>query len=196
MNCARSIAAVLFALSICRVLSGQAPLAKDVPKVFVGFLDDAREEMANWEPGVPRDRFVRPAFEKVGSGWRLVNAWSLPARMTWTIAFDGKSLGKVKSEAWEIGDRITQGRMDQGFRTIVQAIMTPMVAVPSVGPPSNHFAGLMASGPGKVRRPLVLVSKPYFGDPDGWKRLPQPPDRIANLVDRFLDNIAIRFILV
>jgi hypothetical protein len=157
-------------------------LAKDVPKVFVGFLDDAREELSNWEPGVTRDRFIRPAFEKVGSTWRPVNASSLPARMTWTIAFDGRSLGQVKGESWEIGDRITHGQMDQGFRTIVQAIVTPMVAVPSIGPPSKSFAGLMADGPGKVRRPLVLVSKPYFSDPDGWKRLPQPPDSIARLV--------------
>lgn len=37
-------------------------------------------------------------------------------------------------------------------------------------------------GPGKVRRPLVVVSKPYVSDPDRWKRLSHPPDRIAGLV--------------
>jgi hypothetical protein len=69
------------------------------PTVYVGFLDDAREEMANWEPGVAHVRIIRPAFEKVEAAWRPVNASSVPAQMSWTIAFDGRSLGQVKSEA-------------------------------------------------------------------------------------------------
>jgi hypothetical protein len=37
-------------------------------------------------------------------------------------------------------------------------------------------------GPGKTRRPLVVVSKPYGRDPDGWKRSSQLPDGITTLV--------------
>jgi hypothetical protein len=169
------------------LLSGHQRLAQatgptGTNHVYIGFLDDAREELTNWEPGVAPDRLIRPAFERVGSAWRSINASSLPSLMTWTIAYDGRSLGHVKGETEEIEDRITHGRMHHESLTIVQAIMTPQVAIASVGPPSKSFAGLIADGPGKVRRPLVLVSKPYFDDPDGWKRLPQPPDSIARLV--------------
>jgi hypothetical protein len=39
-----------------------------------------------------------------------------------------------------------------------------------MGEPSQKFAGVLAVGPGKVRRPLVVVSSPNFTDPDAWKR--------------------------
>jgi hypothetical protein len=49
-------------------LCGQTSLVNS--NVYVGFLDDAREEMANWKPGVAQERFVRPAFEKTKRGGR------------------------------------------------------------------------------------------------------------------------------
>ncbi|HET8826632.1 MAG TPA: hypothetical protein VFM77_15940, partial [Terriglobales bacterium] len=54
--------------------------------------------------------------------------------------------------------------------------------IPSVGAPSAQFAGLLGlGGRTKVRRPLIVVSKPYFHDPDGWKR-EKVPDDIVILV--------------
>lgn len=140
-------------------------------KVYVGFLDDAREEMLDWKPGVAPDRVIRPAFERTSTGWSEVNGSSLPSRMTWTIAFDGKNLGHVEVEG---------GADPIGGLTAFQKILTPMGHIPSVGQPSTSFAGLEGLTT-KVRRPLVVVSEPYFRDPDGWKRS-IVPDQIAALV--------------
>jgi len=148
---------------LCILLLEVAVCAQTLPvkasdKLFLGFLDDAREEMVNWKPGVARQRVVRPAFEKTTSGWKQVEPSSVPPRLKWTIAFDGRNLGQVESQADPVGGL-----------TAFQTILTSAAAVPSVGSPSEQFAGLMAN-PTKVRRPLVAVSKPYFQDPDGWKR--------------------------
>jgi hypothetical protein len=128
-------------------------------KLYLGFLDDAREEMANWKPGIASQRVVRPAFERTAAGWKQVDLSSLPPRMTWTIAFDGRNLGQVESQA-----------DPNGGLTPFQTILTSAAAVPSVGSPSMHFAGVLTNPATKFRRPLVIISKPYFHDPDGWKR--------------------------
>lgn len=148
---------------LCTLLLAVAVCARTLPvkpshKLYLGFLDDAREEMVNWKPGVATQRVVRPAFERTLTGWRQVDPSSLPAHMEWTIAFDGKNLGTVESQA-----------NSDGGLTAFQRILTSAAAVPSVGSPSEQFAGLMGN-PTKVRRPLIALSKPYFQDPDGWKR--------------------------
>lgn len=151
-------------------VTAQTPSGDSSDKIYVGVLDDAREEMVNWKAGVAQERIVRPAFEKTAIGWKGIDASSLPARMSWTVAFDGKNLGSVD----------TQAGSDEDF-TPVQKILTPASSVPVIGSASQQFAGLMAAGPTKVRRPLMAVSKPYFHDPDGWKRT-KVPDEIAGLV--------------
>lgn len=148
-------------------------------KIFVGILDDAREEMVNWQPGVSSQRFVRPAFEKTRSGWRKIVPAPLPARMTWTVAFDGRDLGQIKSEAGWNG--YGPGHNGMPPLTLVQTIVTPAAAVPSIGAPSEEFS-FLGMGPTKVRRPLVVVSAPNFSDPDGWKRVTPLPESIATLV--------------
>ncbi len=165
--CVRVLVCILLVeIALC----GQTPPAKPSDdKVYLGFLDDAREEMVNWKPGVARHRVIRPAFEKTISGWRQVDTSSLPPRMKWTIAFDGRNLGQVESQA-----------DPDGGLTMFQTILTSAAAVPSVGPPSREFAGLEGMTT-DVRRPLIAVSKPYFQDPDGWKRT-KLSDDIAGLV--------------
>jgi hypothetical protein len=76
----------------------------------------------------------------------------------WTVAFDGKGLGEVESQA-----------DPEGGLTPFQTILTSAASVPSVGSPSDEFAGIMGITT-QVRRPLITVSKPYFQDPDNWKR--------------------------
>ena len=88
-------------------------------KLYLGFLDDAREEMANWKPGIASQRVVRPAFERTAAGWKQVDLSSLPPRMTWTIAFDGRNLGQVESQA-----------DPNGGLTPFQTILTSAAAVP------------------------------------------------------------------
>ena len=157
-----SVAVLVLPIAVwCQTTSKSEP-------IYVGFLDDAREEMANWKSGVAGQRVIRPAFEKSAEGWKSLDAAALPARMKWTVTFDGKNLGTVESEA-----------NPKRVLTISQTILTPASAVPSIGTPSQEFAGLMVYGPGKMRRPLIVVSKPYFSDPDGWKRTKPPSEILA-----------------
>jgi hypothetical protein len=148
-------------------------------RVLIGILDDAREEMVNWKPGVAGDRIIRPAFEKTKKGWHKVEPSSIPAQINWTVAFDGRSLGLIASKAIPNGSKPKEG--SSRYLTAVQAIVTPATSTPSVGAPSEKYSPL-ATGPTKGRRPLVVVSKPYTSDPDGWKRLSQPPEAIASLL--------------
>jgi hypothetical protein len=169
---------------LCAILPGQCLHAQAisstaVERVYVGFLDDAREEMVNWKPGVASSRVIRPAFEKTPSGWHKVESGSIPARMNWTVAFDGGNIGQVTSQAIPRANGPQQGQT--GYLTAVQKIITPSTAIPAVGSPSEKYSS-MGMGPAKGRRPLVVVSKPYTSDPDGWKHLPQLPDAVATLV--------------
>ncbi len=155
---------------VCVVLFVSALYAQTSGNIYVGVLDDAREEMVNWKPGVAQERVVRPVFEKTTSGWKELDGSSLSSHMTWTVAFDGKNLGTVETQA-----------SSEGF-TFVQKILAAQSRIPSVGAPSDQFAGLLGGGgQTKVRRPLIVVSKPYFHDPDGWKRA-KLPDEVAVLV--------------
>jgi hypothetical protein len=173
------IGALLSTLVLSGLASAQGTRITGAKKIYLGILDDAREEMANWEPGVAKERVIRPAFEKFGSAWRNIDYSSMPRQMTWTVAFDGRDLGQVKSQA--VAEDGTSSASER-FLTLVQKITTPFPDIPVIGASSQEFAGLMAIGPGKIRRPLVVVSKPYFRDPDSWKRLPTLPNRIAKLV--------------
>ena len=173
------IGTLLCTLLLGQVLTAQSTRVTSAEIIYVGILDDAREEMANWEPGVANQRLIRPAFEKVGSAWHLVDHSSIPHQMTWTVAFDGKNLGQIESKA--IPGVVTREK-SEGFLTQVQTLTTPSASVPAIGTPSAAYAGLMSMGPGKMRRPPVVVSRPNVRDPDGWKRFSPLPDRIETLV--------------
>jgi hypothetical protein len=151
-------------------LCSQTPSAKSSEPIYIGVLDDAREEMVNWKPGVAGQRVIRPVFEKSADEWKSMDASSLPAHMKWTIVFDARNLGTLESEA-------SSGKGLTSFQTV----LTSASSIPTIGSPSQQFAGIMAYGPGKMRRPLVVVSEPYFRDPDGWKRT-KLPDEISSSV--------------
>jgi len=94
--------------------------------------------------------------------------------MKWDVAFDGKDLGTLESEA-----------NSKGGLTSFQDILKSARAIPTIGSPSQQFAGIMAYGPGKMRRPLVVVSGPYFSDPDGWKRTKLPDEILSKVRKAF-----------
>lgn len=100
----------------------------------------------------------------------------LPAKMSWTIAFDGRTIGQVTS-AKPKGSPAPRVRPLTKYQYIVSAANE----VPTVGGAFEKFAP-MAMGPTKGRRPLVVISKPYFRDPDGWKRTPSVPQEVAALI--------------
>jgi hypothetical protein len=155
---------VLGCILLLDVLISAQPLpVEPSDHVFVALLDDAREEIVDPVAGEVRHRIIRPAFERTPSGWQQANGLTLPARMKWTIAFGGENVGQVESQAtagWDF--------------TAYQRILTPASAVPTVGSPSEYFAGILYNPGTKFHRPLVAVSKPYYQDPDGWKRAKLP----------------------
>lgn len=134
--------------------------------VYVGILDDAREDLRGDKTDSIERRLVMPAFEKRSAEWQAVKHFWLRS-VKWTVAFDGKNLGQVESQASSIeGDQI-----NSDSSRAKQVIVTPLDRVPAVGKRSREFTGVSSLfGLTAVRRPLVVVSKPYYRDPDGWKR--------------------------
>ena len=122
----------------------------------------------NWKPGVAPHRLIRPAFQKSAVGWQAIPPGAVTHHTEWTVAFDGKSLGTIEGESSASPDA---AESDTQCFTSVQRIVSGRA--PNIGEASQKFAGLMAIGPTKVRRPLVVVNKPFFLDPDGWKRTEQ-----------------------
>jgi hypothetical protein len=173
------LVALLSAIAATLACRAQVVRQSTEDNIYVGILDDAREDIWNGKTGPIERRVVMPAFEKSSSEWRSVTHFR-PLHMEWTVAFDGKNLGQVESQATSPegdGDQI-----NSDASRAKQVILTPTADVPTVGKPSEEFSGVSdILGPLKVRRPLVVVSKPYFTDPDGWKRK-QLPEEIARRV--------------
>ena len=147
--------------------------------VYVGILDDAREHAWHGKADADELRLVMPAFEKAGTEWHSISSFS-PLEMKWTISFDGKDLGEIETHA-----NTEEGGADElssPESRAKQSIVTRAASVPVVGKPSRNFTGAsFLVGLKTVHRPLVAVSKPYYRDPDGWKRT-QLPEKIAALV--------------
>jgi len=145
--------------------------------VYVGILDDAREDLRTEKTDAIERRLVMPAFEKHNGEWQPIKHFPLRS-LKWTIAFDGRNLGEVESQT-------SSGEADQinsDSSRAKQALVTAADKVPTVGKRSKEFTGVSSLfGLSSVRRPLVLVSKPYYCDPDGWKRT-QLGEEISKLV--------------
>lgn len=138
--------------------------------VYVGFLQDDRQELAKKGPNdfsPTKDRVVIAAFSKDATGWKTLD--ELNQDVQWTVAFDGRNLGEVETRPRPAPEVVVNPNPIEASSTYahsVQAILTPAKEVPSIGKPGNRFAGAFET---KVRRPLVVVSSPNFQDPDQWK---------------------------
>jgi len=98
----------------------------------------------------------------------------LSRELSWTIAFAGGKLGEVRSRPiLEATSEIDSG---------THMILTAPAGVPAIGKPSDDFADF--GGPGKMRRPLVVVSQANFQDPDSWKRV-MASGMLTTLVHRY-----------
>jgi hypothetical protein len=172
-----ALGAAIAATLLCRAQSVN-PMTTD-GVVYVGILDDAREEIWHGKTGPIERRLVMPAFEKSNSEWRTVTSF-LPRQVKWTVAFDGKNLGEIESQASSVEGNADQ--INSEFSRAKQSILTPAADVPTVGKPSQEFTGISSLfGLITVRRPLVVVSKSNFQDPDHWKRA-RLQEEIARLV--------------
>jgi hypothetical protein len=135
-------------------------------EIYVGILDDAREDVRDGKTNPIERRVVMPAFEKHDGEWQVIKHFS-PHSLTWTIAFDGKNLGQVASQA----SSVEADQINSDSSRAKQALVTLPDKVPTVGKRSKEFTGVSSLfGLDSVRRPLIVVSKPYYRDPDAWKR--------------------------
>lgn len=160
--------AAFFAFFLALWPKGSKPTEiHDDSVVYVGVIEDDRRQLDRLGPkdSTPvSGRTVTPAFEKDSSRWKPVA--DLDQKITWTVAFDGKSLGRVESKPIP---RATLGNVTGP--TNIHSILTQANEVPVVGKPEGRFNGNYGQ---LVRRPLVVVSKPNFSDPDEWKRTAIP----------------------
>lgn len=134
---------------------------------MLGILEDVPGD----NPESPHSRGVRVVFEKQGDRWRAFPSSSpeegylktlpsqYPREMTWTISFDGRSLGRLTAR--------TPAEFPFYSEVGLQEITSAGV-VPIVGKRSAEYGGSLDA---LVYRPLVAISKPYFKDPDGRKPL-------------------------
>jgi hypothetical protein len=123
--------------------------------VLVGIIEDDRSELVNWKKGPSQNRVIRPLFEKQGIEWKL--STSLPKEIQWTIAFDGRNAGNVQSRP---------NTDDSPLNSDTHIPIPQPGQTLTMGKPSEDFSGWQST---LFNRPLVLVSRGSFKDPDGWK---------------------------
>ena len=148
---------------------------------IIGVLEDVTARYA----GEPYKRAVRVVFEKNGSEWRAfpndcedVNCLKTavsryPEKVEWTVAFDGKSLGRLTTRAKEI----------QFYSNIGLQEITGAAAIPAVG---ERTYTTFASD--TLYRPLIAVSQPNFKDPELWKPAKISPQILASMRRMFREK--------
>lgn len=139
--------------------------------VLVGIMEDNREELINWKKGPSKGRVILPLFEKKGDEWELSTSHS--QEIQWTIAFDGRDAGVIKSHP----------RVEPYMARIQAYAPEPKSGqVLTIGKPSEEFSGWENT---LFNRPLVLVSNGRFNDPERWKRFQPSKDEIELLRSAF-----------
>jgi hypothetical protein len=139
---------------------------KPSSNVIVGIMEDDRQELANWKQGPSTNRVILPLFEKKGNEW--IPSINHPEEIQWTITFDGKNLGMLKS--------LPKGKDSPYLGKAHIHVPKPRLKQElTVGKPSNDFSGWLFTA---VNRPLVLVSKKNFKDPEKWRSFQPSKDQI------------------
>jgi hypothetical protein len=163
-----------FFLFLATALHAQAPL-------MLGVLEDTRGAYTD----DPSYRSIRAVFYKDASGWKPFDAHCLfeaclhklatdfPRETTWTIAYNGRKLGQLKTRipaAIDIEARVGQ-----------QQILTQGI-IPAIGERTDEFAGFQDE---PVHRPLVAASASNVKDPDLWKPIMLDAPTIALVQTQF-----------
>ncbi len=115
---------------------------------------------------------VRVLFRERGQEWLALNSEESSreislADISWTVAFDGKRLGSIKT-------------VDPGFSSPYPwtyprdrlLVLAPDQPVPSIANRQEHFGGWCDA---PANRPLVVISRPNSEDPQRWKRFTPDP---------------------
>jgi hypothetical protein len=183
------IAAKKNAGSLCP--PGQNPLCERIESSVSSLLSDTHpflgilEDVPGGRTNEPNFRAVRVLFQKNGNEWQpfhsdcrdaaclKATAAQYPREMAWTIAFDGKNLGKITTRA-PLEFKL--------YADVGLEVITSAGSVPSVGKRSQNYAGFAH---GEVYRPLVAVSQPNYTDPEVWKPGKLPDEMTASLRQQF-----------
>lgn len=162
---------------MCRVVSVLVAAAVLVnltavaEEVVVGILEHPQ---CKTEPGSA----VRALFHARDQQWAALSSKKAShrvplAKLSWTVAFDGKRLGSIET-------------LDPGFSSPYAwtyprdrlLVLAPDQAVPAVANGQGLFGGWCEV---PRDRPLVVISRPNFRDPQGWKRF-DPDSTLRNQV--------------
>lgn len=120
--------------------------------------------------GGRRAHHARILFRKAGAEWKAylpemtdeaalkASLDALPETVSWTVAFDGRSLGALTSK---------RPSSIQLYAEVGTHLVDAAAKIPTVGAPETRFAGFVDEGP--VYRPLVLTSSAHVADPEQWK---------------------------
>jgi hypothetical protein len=122
----------------------------------------------------PTTRAVHPLFGLGARGWVALNSAESVRPfdlrdVTWTVAFDGRNLGPVRSIDPGLSPKDSWKYSREWYLTVQPVPRAPVVAMGK-----DSFGGWCGS---PTSRSLVLVSAPNFEDPDRWK--PFHPTRIV-----------------
>ncbi|ABF39949.1 hypothetical protein Acid345_0946 [Candidatus Koribacter versatilis Ellin345] len=159
---------ILCALLFSTALFAQSPVVLGVFEDSMGALEQD-----------PHIRGLRAVFYKSGTEWKVLPANcatrkcmqqfipEFPFELTWTLAFDGRSLGTITS-------RVAPDPPDSDWRAMMQIISEP--PLPAIGKQTEEFAGFPGA---PVLRPLVAISQPNSADPDVWKPFIAVPANVA-----------------
>lgn len=155
--------------------------AQQKQSLILGVIEDFPDESM----GEPNTRALRVLFQKTGNEWKAFPTQcadetcvktissQYPNEISWTIAFDGKSLGKLSSRTL---------KEFRSYAGIGQQEILSGGTVPTIGKKSLEWGGIWDT---EVHRPIVVVSQPNFKDPDGWKPVVLSPAAIAGVRVQF-----------
>ncbi len=171
--------AVLTLIALAVTMASGA--AGQVQPTLIGILEDNPGHYA----GDPHYRDVRVVFRQERGIWlafpsqcpdqqclRTITA-QFPAKVKWTVTFNGKGVGRVMSR--------TPPSFDF-YATVGQQSIVGSTAPPTIGKLSSHFGGFLGQ---PVYRPLVSVSEPNYRDPDDWKRTQLSSDDTSAIRNAF-----------
>jgi len=125
--------------------------------ILVGVLEDLDARDADLPPGMAIPH-VRLAFKYRGGDWYSLSG-EYPSPVKWTVVFDGRAIGKIRSQAGPYPAYL-------GGAVGIESITTPASAVPRIKLDASAFWYTEVRA---RNRPLLLVSAPHARDPDHWK---------------------------
>jgi hypothetical protein len=153
-----------------RPAAGAFAADDDVVVGILEHLSPAQKKRLDDAYGDVGPAIVRVAFRKQAGRWQALPSdigdldqlkaatRNFPQKLDWTIAFDGKARGHLRSAAppqWNFYSDVGVELVPRGSKVI------------AIGHPSTGFERWDSDKP--VHRPLVLVTRPDTGDPDQWK---------------------------